>query len=99
MKKILIGIDDSKFADYATAYGFKLARQFKAAVGLVHIVEPIIAPVTTTIDAGMGLPSDIGAEMYSVDMMHIQDERGKKMLDDAVKKYGGDLTIKVFEEF
>lgn len=100
MKKILIGIDDSKFADYAVAYGFKLAQELEAAVGLVHIIEPaIIPPVNTTMDPGLGMPVDSSSEMIATDLMDIQDEKSKQLLDAAVKKYAADLKVTVFEEY
>jgi nucleotide-binding universal stress UspA family protein len=37
--KILIGIDESKYADNAAAYGFNLARKVSATVGIVNIIE------------------------------------------------------------
>jgi nucleotide-binding universal stress UspA family protein len=33
ISKILIGIDDSKYAEYAASYGFDIARTFNAHVG------------------------------------------------------------------
>lgn len=99
MKKILIGIDDSKFADHAAAYGFKLAQQLQAAVGLVHIIEPaIIPPVNTTMDPGL-VPIDGSSEMIATDMMEIEDVRSKKLLDATVKKYAGELKVTIFEEY
>lgn len=100
MKKILIGIDDSKFADHAVAYGFKLAQQLQAHVGLVHIIEPaIIPPVNTTIDPGLGMPVDNSSDMIATDMIEIQDIKSKQMLNAAVKKYAGELNVTVFEEY
>lgn len=100
MKKILIGIDDSKYADHAAAYGFKLAEKLQAAVGLVHIIEPaIMPPVNTTIDPGLGMTIDEGSEIIAADLMNIQDVRSKQLLDEAVKKYAGELKVTVFEEY
>lgn len=99
MKKILIGIDDSKYSVHATEYGFKLAHQLKADVGLVHIIEAVIPPANTTIDPGIGMSVDAGADMYTVDMINIQDEQGKKLLKSTVEKYGKGLEITVFEEY
>lgn len=100
MKKILIGIDDSKYAEHATAYGFELAHKLQAEVGLVHIVEPVIVPsANTTIDPGMGIAVDGNADIYAAGMMDMQDERGKKLLAETAKKYGEKLQVKVFEEY
>lgn len=99
MKKILIGIDDSKFANHAAAYGFKLARLLQADVGLVHIIEPAIIPaVNPSMDPGLGLPVE-NNEMIAADMMNIQDVRSRQILDATMKKYAGDLKVTVFEEY
>lgn len=99
MKKILIGIDDSKFADHAAAYGFKLARQLQATVGLVHIIEPTIIPaVNPTMDPGLGLPVE-NNEMLASDMINIQNIRSKQILDVTMKKYAGELNVTIFEEY
>jgi nucleotide-binding universal stress UspA family protein len=99
MKRILIGIDDSKFADHAAAYGFKLARHLQAAVGLVHIIEPAVIPaVNSAMDPGLGLPVE-NNELLAADMMNIQDKRSRQILDATIKKYAGELNITVFEEY
>ncbi|MES2274438.1 MAG: universal stress protein [Bacteroidota bacterium] len=98
MEKILIGIDDSKFAEHAAEYGFNLAHQLKAQVGLVHIVEPVITPVTNTaIDTGMSLSVDPGMDM--VELMHIQDEQARNMIAAIIKKYGEGMQITNFTEY
>ena len=99
MKKILIGIDDSKYAVHAAEYGFKLAHQLKAGVGLVHIVEPVVPPVNTTIDPGIGMTVDGGADMYTADLINIQNERGKKLLNSTAERYRQGLKVTVFEEY
>ncbi len=55
INRILIGIDDSKYAEHAAEYGFNIARKFNAAVGLVNIVEPVIIPETSGMDPLMGV--------------------------------------------
>lgn len=99
MKKILIGIDDSKFADHAVEYGFNLAHQLNASVALVHITEPIVAPVSP-IDANIGLGFDTTADMVTPELYQVQDERSKTMIDVAIKKYGSDkISISVCTEY
>lgn len=87
MKKILIGIDDSKFAEHALAYGFELAHKLNAQVGLVHIVAPIVMPVNTSIDT---MPVD--TTFNEVNMIDIQNERAKTMIGNAIKKFGDEVS-------
>lgn len=89
MKKILIGIDDSKFADHAVEYGFNLAHKLHASVALVHIIEPVVAPASP-IDTNIGLGFDNAAEMITPELFEVQDERSKAMIAAAIKKYGSD---------
>jgi nucleotide-binding universal stress UspA family protein len=100
MKKILIGLDDNKFAEYATEYGFNLAHQLKAEVGLVHIIEPVVTPITNTaVDPGMAMPVDSGSEVMALELMHIQDERARNMIAATIKKYGEGMQITNFTEY
>ncbi|MCC8425099.1 universal stress protein [Mucilaginibacter sp. UR6-11] len=96
IKKILIGIDNSKFAEHAAEYGFDIAHKFKAKVGLVHIVEPVVTPYINSGDPMLG-SSDIG--VTNIDLINIQDKAGKSMINDAIKKFGDDLDITQYEEF
>jgi nucleotide-binding universal stress UspA family protein len=99
MKKILIGIDESPFADHAAAYGFVLAEKLNADVGLIHIIEPIVAPTPITADYAIGMPFDNTSETMLPEMMHIQDEQSRGMIAQTIKKYGGDTLITVFTEY
>lgn len=95
--KILIGIDDSKFAEYAASYGFDLAKSFNAHVGLVHIVEPAVTP-TVTNDSITGLPfPDAGYD--EVELMNIQEDMSDNIVNRTIKKYAGDLQVTHFNEF
>lgn len=95
--KILIGIDDSKYAEYAAAYGFDLAKSFNAHVGLVHIVEPAVTPVTTN-DSITGLPfPDAGID--EVELLNIQEDMSENIVNRTIKKYAGDLQVTHFNEF
>ncbi|WP_214072199.1 universal stress protein [Mucilaginibacter sp. dw_454] len=97
IKKILIGVDNSKFADNAAQYGFDIAHKFKARVGLVHIVEPVVMPYNNATTDPMLGTADLG--MADVEIMNIQNNASKTMVDDFVKKYGGDLEVTHFNEF
>lgn len=98
IKKILIGIDNSKFAEHAAQYGFDIAHKFKAAVGLVHIVEPAILPYNNTSDTLLGTSmQDIGAA--DIDIINIQNETSKSIIENTIKKFGDDLKVTHFNEF
>ena len=97
IQKILIGIDDSKYAEYAAAYGFDLAKTFNAHVGLVHIVEPAVTPATMN-DSMIGLPFE-GAGVDELEMMNIQEEVSDNIVNRTIKKYAGDLQVTHFNDF
>ncbi|GAB3919320.1 universal stress protein [Mucilaginibacter boryungensis] len=99
MKKILIGIDDSKFAEHAVEYGFNLAHKLKAEVGLIHIIEPVVTAPAPSVDAGIGMPFDTTSDMVVPELYHIQDEKARTMLTAATKKYGKDTPITNFTEY
>jgi nucleotide-binding universal stress UspA family protein len=98
IKKILIGIDNSEFADHAAKYGFDIAHKFNAAVALVHIVEPTVLPYNNTGDVMLGSNTpDMG--VIDVDLMNIQNEQSKKIIADTIKKFAGDIKVKHYSEF
>jgi nucleotide-binding universal stress UspA family protein len=97
IKKVLIGIDDSKFAENAAKYGFDIAHKFKAKVGLVHIVEPIMMPHTNTADpllSGIVDQSDI-----EMDLIDIQNRSAKELIAHTIKKFGEGLEVTHFSEY
>lgn len=97
IKKILIGIDESSFAEHAAEYGFDIAHSFNAKVGLVHIVEPIVVPSSTNSDL-MGT-SPIGLAVNDVELMNIQNDASESLIDRTIKKLGGGLEVTHFNEF
>ncbi|MGZ3755133.1 MAG: universal stress protein [Mucilaginibacter sp.] len=97
IKKILIGIDESSFAEHAAEYGFDIAHSFNAKVGLVHIVEPIVIPSATNSDL-MGT-TPIGLAVNDVELMNIQNDASESLIDRTVKKLGGGLEVTHFNEF
>ena len=100
IKKILIGIDDSQFADHAAKYGFKLAETLKAQVGLVHIVEPMAVPLTGPgDDVILGSPMQGMANVDTMEMLNAQDVISESILERTSKKYGGDLQVTHFNEY
>lgn len=95
IKKILIGIDNSKFAEHAAKYGFDIAHKFKARVGLVHIVEPVMMPYNNSGDPLMGT-TDFSAD---VDIIKIQNNAAKAIIESTIKQFGDGLEITHFSEF
>ena len=97
--KVLIGIDDSKFAEHAAEYGFDIARQFNAAVGLVNIVEPAIVPqMTTGTDSLMGV-STPGIGLEEMEMIDIQQSQSDNIIDRTIAKFSGELSVTHFSEY
>jgi len=97
ISKILIGIDDSKFAEYAASYGFDIARTFNAHVGLVHIVEPSIIPETTT-DTITGMPM-VGTGVLDAEIIDIQNEQSENIIERTIKKYAKGIEVTHFNEY
>ncbi len=98
IKKILIGIDDSTIAEHAAEYGFDIAHSFKAHVGLVHIVEPMVMPASTSGDILLGSPAQ-GLGVNDMELMNIQSDASETLIERTIKKLGGDLQVTHFNEF
>jgi nucleotide-binding universal stress UspA family protein len=97
-QKILIGVDDSRFAENATQYGFELAHQFKAEVALVHIVEPVITtPANDTSMMGSLIPG-IGTGADEVELINSQQTYSQKLISDTIDRYGNGLTVTQYNE-
>jgi len=98
IKKVLIGIDNSKIAEHAAEYGFALARAFKGRVGLVHVIEPAVMPLTNNVDPMLGgTMQDMGAN--DVELLDIQNQASKRTVDSIVEKFGKEISITHFTEF
>jgi nucleotide-binding universal stress UspA family protein len=96
IKKILIGIDNSKYADNAARYGFDIAHKFNAKVGLVHIVEPVVMPYNSGTDPLMGT-ADL--TMADTDLVNIQNTAAQTLIDDTIRKFGEGLEVSHYNEF
>jgi nucleotide-binding universal stress UspA family protein len=97
--KVLIGIDDSKYAEHAAAYGFDIAQKFNAAVGLVNIVEPMIMPETSGgIDPLMGSALN-SATMQDMEILDIQKNQSESIVDRTIKQYAGEMQVTHFTEY
>lgn len=100
ISKILIGIDDSAFAEHAAAYGFSLARQLNAAVGLVYVLEPV-TPATTGTDTTLGL-SSMGMPVDGIanpELTEINNNQGKALIQQTVDRYGEGLQVSHFTDY
>lgn len=96
IKKVLIAIDDSKFAENAAKYGFDIAHKFKAKVGLVHIVEPIAMPYTNTVDPLSGTPD---VALPQIDVMDIQNKASEHLIERTIKQFADGLDVTHFNEY
>jgi nucleotide-binding universal stress UspA family protein len=97
--KILIGVDHSKYAENAAAFGFELARKFDAAVGVVNIIEPVPSATSPMNDSTFGLPLESTADLVNVDMMNIQSDAADTILNNLVTRYASDLEVTRFTDF
>ena len=96
IRKILIAVDDSRYADHAAEFGFEMARLCNAGVGLVNIIEPIIMP------AGSDSITGISTEVSMVDeseMVRIQKEAAENTVRRIQAQYAEDLKITNFTEY
>jgi nucleotide-binding universal stress UspA family protein len=99
IKKILIAIDDSAYAEHAAEYGFDIARKFNAAVGLVNIVVPAMMPqMGTSTDPILGMPS-MGIGMEEMELLDIQKNQSENIIDRTIKKFAGDMQVTHFTEY
>lgn len=97
IQRILIGIDDSKYAENAASYGFEMARTYDAQVGVVNIVEPVIFPSSNS-DAITGTTFDSGG-MPDPDILHAQTESAENVMDRTIKKFSDGLEVTQFTDF
>jgi len=97
--RVLIGMDESKYADHAAEYGFKLARQFNAAVGIVSIIEPIMASVSPMNDTTFGLPFEGIADVNSGEMINAQNQSADALLNRIVQKYSEGITVTQYTDY
>jgi nucleotide-binding universal stress UspA family protein len=97
ISKILIGIDDSKYAEHAAAYGFEIARKFNAAVGLVNIVEPAMMPqVGSGADPFLGVPNT-GVE--ELELLDIQKNQAENTVDRFIKQFADGKPVTQFTNY
>jgi len=97
--RILVGIDESKYADHAASYGFDLARKFNAAIGIVNIIEPVPATVSPMNDTTFGLPFEGVADVNNAELINTQNRAADTLLDRIVQKYGSGLQVTQYTDY
>jgi nucleotide-binding universal stress UspA family protein len=100
ISKILIGIDDSKYAEHAAEYAFDIAHKFNAAVGLVNIVEPVPMPQYTSGTDSMGLPMQgTGTGIEEMQLLAIQNSQSESIVERFTKRFGENMEISHFTNY
>jgi nucleotide-binding universal stress UspA family protein len=97
IQKILIAVDDSRYADHAAEVGFEMARFCNAEVGLVNIIEPIILPSSGS-DSITGITTDISM-LDEAEMVRIQKEAAENTVKRIQGQYAEELKITNFTEY
>lgn len=98
ISKILIGIDDSKYAENAAEYGFDIAHKFNAAVGIVNIVEPIMMPSAGVVDPMTG--SAFNSEtIQDIEILDLQKSQSENIVERTIKRFAGDMQVTHFTEY
>ncbi len=97
IQKILIAVDDNKYAEHAAEWGFDIAQAYKAEVGLVNIIDPIVVPNVGP-DSLTGLPM-AGSSIDEMEMIRIQTEASENMMKQILARFAGDLKVTHFTEY
>jgi len=97
IQRILIAVDDSKYAEHAAEYGFELAHTYKAEVGLVNIVEPVIVPAAgPDMVTGAIFETSAGPDP---ELLNIQKQASENIIERTTRRLAGDLNVSQFSEF
>jgi len=92
IRKILIAVEDSQYAEKAAAYGYELARKLEAEIGLLHVDDiPATAPYTA--DPMLNEPPILMPEI-----MNVQEQASKKLLDRIAETYSSDTNVYTFHK-
>ena len=97
IQKILIAVDDSRYADHAAEFGFEMARLCRAEVGLVNIIEPMIMPATGG-DSITGITTDVSM-VDEAEVVRIQKEAAENTVKRIQAQYADELKITNFTEY
>ncbi|WP_256012588.1 universal stress protein [Desertivirga xinjiangensis] len=90
--KILIAVEDSQYSERAASYGFELAQKLGADVGLIHVNE---VPTGTPFVADPLLNEP---PVMMPELINVQEEASKKLLDRIADTYFGKATIYSFHK-
>ena len=97
IQRILIAVDDSKYSENAASYGFDLARNYGADVGLVNIVEVIIPPPMGTND--MLAPAYENELANDPELLDAQKSASENIIDRTIKNFAGNLNVTHFTDY
>jgi nucleotide-binding universal stress UspA family protein len=97
--RILIGIDESKYADNAAAYGFNLAHKLNAAVGIVNIIEPVPAAVSPMNDSTFGLPFEGTSDVTTVDLIDSQNQAADTLMNRIIAQYAEGIQVTQYTDY
>jgi nucleotide-binding universal stress UspA family protein len=97
ISRILIAIEDDKYAEHAAEYGFGLARTYNAEVGLVSIVDPLVFTPAGA-DGMTGLPVDVPI-LNAPELIKIQSDSAENLIAQTIKKFAGDLKVTPFSDY
>lgn len=92
LHKILIAVEDSKYSDTVARYGYDLAKKFGAVIALLHVNDiPVSTPYVT--DPMLNEPP-----VVMPDMMQVQDESSRKLLNRIADSFGEGVTTYTFHK-
>jgi nucleotide-binding universal stress UspA family protein len=92
LHKILIAVEDSQYSDNAANYGFELAKKVGAEVALLHVNEiPAATPYVSD-------PLLNESPVIMPELIHVQEENSKKLLDRIANKHAKDAVIYTFHK-
>ncbi len=92
LQRILIAVEDSRYSEGVASYGYDLAKKFNATVALLHVNEiPVSTPYVT--DPMLNEPP-----VVMPDLMQIQDESSKKLLDHLSDSFGEGTATYTFHK-
>ena len=99
IQKILIAVNESVYAENAAKFGFKLAKDLGAQVGLVSILQQTALPAIDN-----GASEILGTPFKNLDpenpaLLNVEIEVAENTLANIEKKYAGDLRVTHIKDF